>query len=432
MLTIDNRELAALIWLGAGTLWALSQKQIRLSFVQLVSTSVRLQVLVPLVAMLAWVGLELWVGARLALWNLELTKGAVLWTVGSAGVLLFNCANVQSDMPFFRRTLGATIGVAVFIEFFVSLHAMSLLVELVLQFVVGLLAAMVIVGGLKPKFKSAKASCELVLAGIGVALLAYAGTQTYVDWDQLNARQLLLEFALPIWLMIGLVPFLYGFSVFLVYDSAFRRIDSKGRGWGSCWRSRVVLVATFRLRTRAVQKFIGYWPRKLSEAPTFSAARRVVREFLAHQERAKQARLAEEDRLRRYTGSQELDDEGRRLDRREFATTIDALHWLATCQAGWYGRGERYRDDMLKIVDNDFTRQGLPKKSGITLRIAKDGQSWYAWRRTVTGWCFAIGTAGPPPDRWEHDGPEPPNGFPGIDPIWGNGPFSDQANRNWR
>ena len=28
-----------------------------------------------------------------------------------------------------------------------------------------------------------------------------------------------------------------------------------------------------------------------------------------------------------------------------------------------------------------------------------------------TGWCFAIGAAGPPPDRWEYDSPEPPGRF---------------------
>lgn len=429
---LDNRELAALLWLGAGTLWALSQKKVRESLAGVVNAFVRPQILVPLVAMLAWVGLELWVGARLALWTLELSKGTVLWTLGSAGILLFNCAQIDSNVHFFRRTIGATVGVAVFVEFFVNLYAMSLPVELVVQIVAVVLVLMMALGDQKPEFKSAKIFCKILLIGIGLALLIHAARQIHVDWYQLDARQLLLEFALPIWLTGGLLPFLYAFSVVLVYDRAFRLIDWKARDWGSRWRSRLELFSTLRFRTRAVRTFTSYWSRKLSEAESFSAARRIVAEFLDDQKRAKQAQLDEEERLRHYEGSQELDDEGRRLDRREFSATIDALNWLATCQAGWYRRGERYRDDMLKIVENDFTRQGLLREPGITLHVAKDGQSWYAWRRTVTGWCFATGAAGPPPDRWEHDGPGPPNGYPGIDVVWGNGPFSDQANRNWR
>ena len=53
------------------------------------------------------------------------------------------------------------------------------------------------------------------------------------------------------------------------------------------------------------------------------------------------------------------------------------------------------------VLGDDFTLHGLPRESGITLHVARDGQSWYARRRTVTGWCFAIGAAGPPPDQWE-------------------------------
>ena len=95
-------------------------------------------------------------------------------------------------------------------------------------------------------------------------------------------------------------------------------------------------------------------------------------------------------------------------DRRELKETIDALSKLHMYQMGCYGNlGGRYRDDLLQIIGKDLTRSGLPEESGITLRVSEDGQSWYAWRRTVTGWCFAIGAAGPPPNQWEFDGLEP-------------------------
>ena len=99
---------------------------------------------------------------------------------------------------------------------------------------------------------------------------------------------------------------------------------------------------------------------------------------------------------------------------------------------GWFrNRGGRYRADLLQILDDGLIRRGLPEESGITLRVSEDGQSWYAWRRTATGWCFAIGAADVPPDQWEYDGPEPPIGYPGEDQSWGSGPFSDDVNLNW-
>ena len=122
---LNNRELAALIWVGAAAVCALSTKSVREGFVGVVKAF--LQLLIPLAAMLGWVSLELWVGVRLAIWNSALAKGTILWTLGSAGALLFNCTQLHSDSDphFFRRTVLATVGVTVFVEFFVNLYAIS-------------------------------------------------------------------------------------------------------------------------------------------------------------------------------------------------------------------------------------------------------------------------------------------------------------------
>ena len=433
---LNNRELAALIWVSAAVLWAFSKTSVRESFVGVIKAFLKPQILLPLVVMLAWVGLELWVGVRLELWNSALAKGTILWTLGSAGVLLFNCTQIDSDgddVPFFQRTILATVGVAAFVEFFVNLYVMSLPAELVFQIVVAVPSLMVAVADQKPEYKSAKALCERVLALIGLALFALAARQVYLDRHQLDARELLLDIALPVWLTVGLVPFLYLFSIYVAHDAIFRRISREEAAKGSRWRSRLALLSVLHLRAGTVRKLAPYWyiTRKLGEAQTFSAARGVVAEFLDALSRREQAKVDEEERLRRYSGSQELDDEGRRLDRREFAETTDALIWLATCQMGWHRNGGRYRRDMLSVLGDDFTRHGLPRESGITLHVAEDGESWYAWRRTVTGWCFAIGAAGPPPDQWRHDGLEPPTGFPGRDFSWGDGPFAGRGNQNW-
>lgn len=434
---LNNRELAALIWIAAAVLWAFSKKSMRESLVGIVRGFLKPRVLIPLVAMLAWVGLELLIGVRLALWNLVLAKGTILWTLGSAGALLFNCAQIDSDgsdLRFFRRTILATVGVAAFVEFFVNLYVMSLVAELGFQIVVTVLSLMVVVADQKPEYKSAKVFCERVLALIGLALFVLTARQIYLHWQQLNVTDVLLDFALPVWLTIGLVPFLYLFSIFLAYDAAFRRINWEASDRRARWRSGLALLSVLRFRTHTVRRFTGYgyFSRKLGEAQTFTAARGVIAEFQDVLRRTEQAKIDEEDRLKRYCGSLELDAYGRRLDRREFAETIAALQWLATCQMGWYRRESRYRTDMLDMLGDDFRNQGLPKKSGIKLYVAQDGQSWYAWRQTVTGWYFAIAATGPPPDQWMYDGPEPPTGFPGEDSSWGDGPFSNLVNRNWR
>jgi hypothetical protein len=111
---------------------------------------------------------------------------------------------------------------------------------------------------------------------------------------------------------------------------------------------------------------------------------------------------------------------GLQLDRREFAATKDALRWLATCQMGWYQNEDRpdtYRDDLLTVI-GDFLLQGLPEPHAIVMKVRKDGQAWYAYRTTPSGYVFGIGASGKPPSKWFWDGPTPPPGYPSKKSGW--------------
>ena len=93
---LDNREIATLILLGAAAAWGLLQQKLRSGLGSVFRTILGPLILIPLIGILAWIGLELWVGMRLGLWNTTLIKGTVLWVVGSAGVLFFNCTQAAA------------------------------------------------------------------------------------------------------------------------------------------------------------------------------------------------------------------------------------------------------------------------------------------------------------------------------------------------
>lgn len=63
------------------------------------------------------------------------------------------------------------------------------------------------------------------------------------------------------------------------------------------------------------------------------------------------------------------------------------------------------------------------------MKVRGDGQAWFAWRRTTTGWVFGIGAKGPPPSEWFYEGPEPPKGYPDSGPGWGSNAF--ERGPNW-
>jgi hypothetical protein len=116
------------------------------------------------------------------------------------------------------------------------------------------------------------------------------------------------------------------------------------------------------------------------------------------------------DRLEPYAGVAGVDDEGRR----EFEETQGA----PDPRFGADGvvpesRPGRYRSELLDVLAPQFERAGLPKDHGIELHVSHNGKSWWAWRRTVTGRCFAIGAAEPLPTSGSSTGPSHRRAFRG-------------------
>ena len=433
-MVLNNRELASLIWIAVAAAWVLSRRDLRSGIAGILKSLANPLLLLPLLGLQGWIALEIWAGGKLGLWNTDLVSNTVVWTVGTALVLYFNVNKAAEDPLFFRKTAKSALAASVFVEFFINLFVFGLFAELILQFVLIILILVDAFSSQKPEFQQLKKVLGALLVGVGFLFLGYTIVQFYAQWTQLDRQALFLKFALPAWLTIGVLPFIYVLSLYVVYDGALRGVSRATSDWRVRWRTRFVLVRDFRLRRNELRSFTWMWIKRAAVAPDVTGARAVIQQFRDEQRAAEQAKRDAEERLWRYAGSNKTDAEGRRLDRREFKETTEALRHLATCQMGWYrNRGGRYHgENLLSALGDWFTRRGLPKDHGILVRVAKDGQAWYAWRRTVTGWCFAIGAAGPPPDQWEFDDPEKPNGFPGKASEWGSGSFLDEVNRNWR
>jgi hypothetical protein len=429
---LNNREWAILCWLSLGVAFALTRRDVRSGVRDLARTARQAQILLPVLIMLAYVSVLVRIGWRIGLWNVNLIKGTVVWFIVSGVVLLMNSAEAGRERRFFRRTALRTLEATVFVEFVTNLFVLSLPAELGLQPTVALLVAVSVVGGGEKRYHAAKRFVDALLAVVALGLAGFSMVQLVRQWDELNKSASLLEFVLPVWLTLGLLPFIYLIALYGGYRSSFKRIDSMVKNHATRRRAKLALIMIMHGRVRNLSAFTGDCAEKIASTASLSEARDVIKKCRASRREQEAAIEEEQARLKRGAGLMGTDADGRQLDQREFKETTQALRWLATCQMGWYNNpGNKYRADLFEILTDSFSWQGLPSEYGITLYVAKDGQSWWAWRRTITGWCFAIGAAGPPPDQWEFDGPEPPGGFPGEDESWGDGPSSPASTRNW-
>lgn len=425
---MNSREAATLIWVFVLLAICLRRPDGRTPLANVARAFATPKIIGPVLVYLTLLVGCVIAAARLSLWTPDLVTPTAFWFVLTGMVLLLNIAKAIEEDKYFRKVALRTVSIAAFIEFFYGIKTFNIVVELALQPLIVLLVCVPIVAARHPDQQPAKRLAEVLLAVVGVAVLIFTARALWTDRATIDAVALMRQLALPIWLSLVSIPFLYLLSLYSEYESAFIRLKLGNDMRRPPLRARLALVLEVRNDLRALHHLRNYWGGRISRASTLSTARQEARAFRDQVQQQDAAKREKSDRLIRNEGLPGSDVDGRRYDRREFKETTDALHWLANCHMGWYRRKNRYRGDLLAVLDN-FDRQGLPADHGMQMQVRSDGQAWYAYRRTATGWVFGIGAVGAPPDQRFYDGPDVPSGFPGPDGVWGQ--QAHEQSRNW-
>jgi len=430
---LSDRELASLAWIGLIAVGVLVWRPLRPvagSLRDLVRLFLSPVLVIPATLLGIYSAAVVALMSQTPAWTVDLLKDTAIWFLGVGVVLLFGATRAVDEPGWFRHRARELVGAVVVLEFYLNLHTLPLPLEFLLQGWAIVLILVAAAATLDRESAGMSTAAERLQVATGLALLAYVGLWLAGSWRTLDLAQTAREFALPIWLTLFAFPFLAVWSWFLVWDGARRQVAMFSPEGRASWRSHVAVVWGYGRQTSGLRRLANYWARRVAEAPSVQAKLAVIREHRAElRAREVETRKRAED-LARYAGVKGTDADSHQLDRREFAATRQALTWLATCQSGWYQRQPpvgRYKHDLLKIFQPGSTH-GLPDEHGITMKVRRDGGAWYAWRRTITGWAFAVGAAGPPPEQWFYDGAEPPNGYPGSDPRWGHSPFEQGPN----
>ncbi len=428
---LTTREIATLIWFvpAAALIWW-KVPSIRESVRSVVRAFLQPLILIPATLFAAWMLVIIDVAAQLGAWNLARLKDTLYWVIPGF-ILMFGATKAATEPGFFRRRAREAVGVSVFLAFYLGVLTLDLPWELLLVPVLTLLGIYVAAGG--TSYVSARAGnrAGALLAVIVLALLVYTTVRLVQNAGTTDWADLASSLALPVWLTLWALPFVWALSVWLEYDTALGHMRIATTDRRMPWKSVLALVVSFRFRRTALHKFAGRWPRDLVMAKGFREARAVIAKQQAEVKAEAAAKQKAADDLKRYAGAVGEDERGRQLDKREFEATVEALDTLANAHMGWYrNHGNRYQRDLLEKSGEVYAR-GLPTEHGITMHVSNSGQSWYAWRRTPSGLCFAIGAAGPPPYQWFYEGMEPPRGFPKVSHDWSLPPHERGPNWEW-
>jgi hypothetical protein len=203
-LMLNNREWAILIWSVGIFLVLVARREIRSNVGELLRIVGRPPLLIPLLLMVGYVAGEVWLGYKAQLWRTDLTKDTIVWFVVSALAFFFGYNQASKQPQFFRRRLVAAVSIPVFIEFFANLFVFNLIAELALQPLLLFLGLLIAVTESDERLRVLRTPLNALLAVVGLSLLAYSVRQLFISWNAVDKPVTALQFALPIWLTIGI------------------------------------------------------------------------------------------------------------------------------------------------------------------------------------------------------------------------------------
>ena len=277
-MVLNNRELASLIWLAVAAAWVLSRRDLRSGIADILKSLAEPSPAVCRYSV-CWLDRTGDLGRRkLGLWNTGLVPNTVVWTVGTALVLCFNVTRPPKTLCFSQNRKECACGQRLR-RILYHLFVFGLLAELILQFVLIILIMVDVFSNQKPEFQQLKKVLDALLIGVGVLFLGYTIVQFYAQWTQLDRQALLLKLALPAWLTLGVLPFIYVLSLYTVYEGALRGVNWATSDWRARWRTRFVLVAISDCAGTNCAHFTLMWIKRAAVAPDVTGARAVVQRF---------------------------------------------------------------------------------------------------------------------------------------------------------
>ena len=196
----------------------------------------------------------------------------------------------------------------------------------------------VTLGGTTAWSTRAGSRARLVAGLIVIGLLLYTTVRLVQNAGTTDWADLASSLALPVWLTLWALPFIWAMSAFVEYDSALRHLRIATTDGRIPWKSVLALIVSFRYRRAALHKFAGRWPRDLVTADGFRDARSVIAKQQAEVKAEAAAKKRAADDLKRYAevvGRRHK--RGRQLDKREFEATVEAPTTWRVQHMAWYG-----------------------------------------------------------------------------------------------
>ncbi len=223
-LDINSRDLSLAIWFGLIFIWLLRSHEVREGLSNVLNALTQRIILLSMTTMLVYLSAFVYLLHRSQIWEIGNLKDTVYWLFGSGLVLFINIDHVRED-GYLVKAVIENLKLVIVLEFIVNLYVFNLWLELILVPFLLLLGGMLGLASTNEKYERVRDFLARILGILGFGILIFVGVSIAKDIGEFFSLDNLRDFLIPILLTISLIPFLYLFGIFVLYDWIFNRLE---------------------------------------------------------------------------------------------------------------------------------------------------------------------------------------------------------------
>jgi len=221
----DNRETAILIWVTGLLTLVISKPKLRETFGGVIRAIFHRKLLICWIAEIVYIAAIALSLRGWGLWSIDNLKSTIVWFFTAAVVMTIRIGSDDPERSHLRKAIREGFAVTIIAEFLVNLYVFPLAIELVILPVMIVLGAFSAMIDLKEEHKQLRGFRDVVFSLIGGALLIYITYRIWHDVDTFFSIETLIDFLLPLLMLVLFLPFIYLLAVFIAYEATFTRLN---------------------------------------------------------------------------------------------------------------------------------------------------------------------------------------------------------------
>lgn len=226
----NNREYAIGVLLLFFIILALTNKNVRKDIPNLIKTAFHQKLVCWYISMILYFIGVIYVLDLVGFWEVRLLKDAIIWLLTVAFVTTFRSTKEATDLGFFFLFLKDNLKILVIFEFVMNMYVFSFVIELFIVLLIVFLTMLLSVIDITPNYKNMNGNILKNFANFIISLLVlvviFNSIRGFIlEFESLIFWDLIKDIVLPMILSFMFVFYIYGFVVFVSYETLIMGIN---------------------------------------------------------------------------------------------------------------------------------------------------------------------------------------------------------------